>query len=90
MIELFEFLDQRGISIPLKIKILSGIKLNENDLFVEKNLDLAYIRNDFKLPDNLHVGRNLYLWDTHISEIPNDLYVGGTIYCNDNYRTILT
>jgi hypothetical protein len=43
-------------------------------------LDLADCVRITELPDNLYVGRDLYLHKTKISNFPNNLYVETNIY----------
>ena len=50
-----------------------------NDLYVVGSLNLWKCQELTKLPDKLHVGRNLNISYTNITKLPNDLYVGSSL-----------
>jgi len=53
------------------------------------NLDLSDLNEKVKLPDNLKVGRDLYLNNTPITSLPDNLKVGGGLFLGNTQITSL-
>ena len=78
---LLEFMDTLGNP---KFKIAGDVDLEYSDIEslgnlveVEGRLDLSYTKTITSLPDNLHVGGSLDIYNTKIKSLPNNLNVGG-------------
>ena len=53
------------------------------------DLDLSDLNEKVKLPDNLKVGRDLYLNNTPITSLPDNLKVGGGLFLGNTQITSL-
>ena len=80
--------NQPNVKISLATKLLCDMKINEDDLYVDDNLDVS--DSDLSvLPDNLFVSRNLNISYTNIIILPKNLYVGGSVNLINSKVTIL-
>jgi hypothetical protein len=89
--QFFKFLENKeGKGIPFKVKVLNpkDFKLTPKDLNIKGHLDFREYEYDLSddeirflnsLPDNLTVGKNLYLDDSPIKSLPNNLTVKGDL-----------
>ena len=88
--QFFKFLESKeDRQIPFKVKVLhpKDFKLTPKDLNIKGHLDFREyeVRSDDEirflnsLPDNLTVGKNLYLDDSPIKSLPNNLTVKGDL-----------
>jgi hypothetical protein len=83
---LFKFIESRypQYKIPSVLKIINNDPLTEEDLNIERDLDLGYNIYLTSLPDGLEVGRNLYLNDcTSLTSLPDGLTVGESLDLSD-------
>lgn len=80
MKELFQYIqdNQPDIHININIKLIVGLYISKDELFVGHTLDLSDTEIT-SLPDNLAVRLSLYLDNTNISSLPDNLFVGNTL-----------
>ena len=89
--KVFNFIKQkRGYNYPIKYKLLNGLPLSDDELYVEGDLDLNFSKIT-SLPDNLHVNGYLYIYFSKIASIPDNLEVEGFLDIHNtplskNYR----
>ena len=77
MYNIFQYLEnKKGKPLPLELKLINNLPLNENELTYNDNLDL--INTNIKyLPDNLTVNGYLDLYKSKITYLPDNLIVNG-------------
>ena len=77
--KVLEFIkDKRGYNYPLRYKLVNGLPLTKEELYVDGDLYLSESKI-ISLPDNLYVNGNLYLSKSKIKVLPNNLKVGGSL-----------
>jgi hypothetical protein len=75
----FKFLEkQKGIPIPLKVKLIQGLPITSEDLDVKGNLDIINT-SITSFPQGLQVKKNLLAAGTEITSLPKNLKVGGDL-----------
>lgn len=75
--KILDFIKQkRGYDYPVSYKLLNGIPLSEDELYVNDYLMLRD-SNIKRIPDGFYITGSLDLNNSKIKHLPDNLYVGG-------------
>ena len=69
-----------------QLRVFEFLPTKDGYYYIDGNLDLDAL-GIIKLPDNLHVVRNLYCSENELLELPKGLIVGESLYCQHGKLT---